>query len=86
MEKRRTPPRVRRSSHVREHRRHDGGRYRAHPAESNQEETITTMSLSRPENIPTAPGVYQYLDRDGRVLYVGKAKNLRHRISSYFNG
>jgi excinuclease ABC subunit C len=86
MEKRRTPPRVRRSSHVREHRHHDGGRDRAHPAESNQEETITTMSLSRPENIPTAPGVYQYLDRDGRVLYVGKAKNLRHRISSYFNG
>lgn len=61
------------------------GRY-THPAETDQEETITIMSLQRPENVPTAPGVYQYLDRDGRVLYVGKAKNLRNRISSYFNG
>ena len=34
--------------------------------------------------IPTNPGVYRFLDENGRVLYVGKAKNLRARLSSYF--
>lgn len=34
--------------------------------------------------IPTHPGVYRFRDRDGRVLYVGKAKNLRARLSNYF--
>jgi len=34
--------------------------------------------------IPTAPGVYRFLDAAGRVLYVGKAKNLRQRLSNYF--
>lgn len=34
--------------------------------------------------IPTDPGVYRFLDENGRVLYVGKAKNLRARLTSYF--
>lgn len=34
--------------------------------------------------LPTTPGVYQFLNRDGEVIYVGKAKNLRRRVSSYF--
>jgi excinuclease ABC subunit C len=34
--------------------------------------------------IPTGPGVYRWLDANGRVLYVGKAKNLRARLSNYF--
>lgn len=34
--------------------------------------------------IPTDPGVYRWLDANGRVLYVGKAKNLRNRLSNYF--
>jgi excinuclease ABC subunit C len=34
--------------------------------------------------IPTDPGVYRFRDADGRVLYVGKAKNLRQRLSNYF--
>lgn len=35
-------------------------------------------------DIPTQPGVYRWLDANGRVLYVGKAKNLRARLSNYF--
>ena len=38
----------------------------------------------RPGEIPTNPGVYRFRDADGRVLYVGKAKNLRARLSNYF--
>ena len=34
--------------------------------------------------IPTSPGVYRFRDADGRVVYVGKAKNLRQRLTSYF--
>ena len=34
--------------------------------------------------IPTGPGVYRWFDKNGRILYVGKAKNLRARLSSYF--
>lgn len=38
----------------------------------------------RPGEIPTGPGVYRFRDAYGRVIYVGKAKNLRARLSSYF--
>ncbi|MFV0375446.1 excinuclease ABC subunit UvrC [Microbacterium sp.] len=38
----------------------------------------------KPGEIPTDPGVYRFRDADGRVLYVGKAKNLRARLSNYF--
>ncbi|PQZ60515.1 MULTISPECIES: excinuclease ABC subunit UvrC [unclassified Microbacterium] len=38
----------------------------------------------RPGEIPTDPGVYRFRDASGRVLYVGKAKNLRQRLSNYF--
>ncbi len=37
-----------------------------------------------PGSIPTGPGVYRFRDARGRVIYVGKAKNLRARLSSYF--
>ncbi len=38
----------------------------------------------RPSEIPTSPGVYRFRDAHGRVIYVGKAKNLRNRLNSYF--
>ena len=36
-------------------------------------------------SLPECPGCYQYLDKDGVIIYVGKAKNLKRRVSSYFN-
>ena len=46
---------------------------------------MTQLSF-RPKTseIPTQPGVYRFLDKRGRVLYVGKAKNLKSRLTSYF--
>ena len=47
------------------------------------------MSSSRLEiqlkTLPSTPGVYQFFDTKGAVIYVGKAKNLKHRVRSYFN-
>jgi excinuclease ABC subunit C len=35
--------------------------------------------------LPNSPGVYQYFNQEGTIIYVGKAKNLKRRVSSYFN-
>ena len=42
------------------------------------------MTRPLPGSIPDGPGSYQFVDRDGRILYVGKAKSLRQRLNSYF--
>jgi excinuclease ABC subunit C len=36
------------------------------------------------KNLPKQPGVYQFLDANGKVVYIGKAKNLRSRVAQYF--
>jgi excinuclease ABC subunit C len=47
---------------------------------------MVSVNLTRPEagSIPTSPGVYMFRDEAGRVVYVGKAKVLRSRLSNYF--
>ncbi len=38
----------------------------------------------RPSNLPSEPGVYRFFDKDEKVIYVGKAKNIKNRLNSYF--
>ncbi|MFA8299185.1 MAG: excinuclease ABC subunit UvrC [Hyphomicrobiales bacterium] len=37
------------------------------------------------KNLPDQPGIYQYFDKNGVIIYIGKAKNIKKRVSSYFN-
>lgn len=49
------------------------------------EDKITREDLKRVVSLlPELPGVYQYFNSEGKIIYVGKAKNLRKRVSSYF--
>lgn len=52
-----------------------------------EKEEITTNEYLKGivQNLPDSPGIYQYLNAEGTIIYVGKAKNLRRRVSSYFN-
>src|SRR5690606_6527613 len=42
------------------------------------------LSPSVVDNLPYTPGVYYFLDEKGKILYIGKAKNLKYRIKSHF--
>ncbi len=44
-----------------------------------------TLLEQKIKNLPASPGVYQYFDAEGKLLYVGKAKSLKNRVKSYFN-
>jgi DNA polymerase-3 subunit epsilon len=54
-----------------QHRASDGRRF------------VCALPRTRVAALPTAPGIYRFRDADGRLLYVGKAKNLRQRVGSY---
>ena len=45
---------------------------------------MTDPKSYRPSNLPTDPGVYRFFDKDEKVIYVGKAKNIKNRLNSYF--
>ena len=47
--------------------------------------SATVSPAEKVKQFPSGPGIYLMKDAQGRVIYVGKAKNLRHRASSYFH-
>ena len=49
-----------------------------------EEEFYLLVSLSDYQSLPTKPGIYLFLNEKNRILYVGKAKNLKKRVNSYF--
>lgn len=50
---------------------------------NNKAENRTPLEIKL-ENLPPNPGIYQFKDKAGKIIYVGKAKNLRNRVRSYF--
>lgn len=49
-----------------------------------QEKKFPDSLLKIIDSLPAQPGVYQYFDKHGKIIYIGKAKNLKKRVSSYF--
>jgi excinuclease ABC subunit C len=45
---------------------------------------MNTKLKTNLKNLPASPGVYQFINKNGKVIYVGKAKNLKNRVRSYF--
>lgn len=44
---------------------------------------VNDIIKSKLENLPSSPGVYRWKDKNGKVIYVGKAVNLKNRVKSY---
>jgi len=42
--------------------------------------------IEKLQNLPPLPGIYQFIDKKGKIIYIGKAKNLKNRVKSYFHG
>ena len=53
--------------------------------EKTEKEKLKAYLMGIVSNLPECPGCYQYLDETGTIIYVGKAKNLRRRVYSYFS-
>ena len=53
--------------------------------EKAEKEKLRTYLMGIVSNLPECPGCYQYLDETGTIIYVGKAKNLKRRVYSYFS-
>ena len=53
--------------------------------ETNQELKTSEYLKGIVSNLPEGPGIYQYLNAEGTIIYVGKAKNLKRRVYSYFS-
>ncbi|MBX9186640.1 excinuclease ABC subunit UvrC [Bacteroides sp. K03] len=53
--------------------------------ETNQELKTNEYLKGIVSNLPEGPGIYQYLNAEGTIIYVGKAKNLKRRVYSYFS-
>ena len=55
-----------------------------HVEQSHQMADVSEHIKSILQRIPQKPGVYQYFNTEGTIIYVGKAKNLHRRVNSYF--
>ena len=53
--------------------------------EKNEKDRLHTYLMGIVSSLPECPGCYQYLDETGTIIYVGKAKNLKRRVYSYFS-
>ena len=46
---------------------------------------LSDKKLNNLNFLPTEPGIYRFLDSESQVIYIGKAKNLRKRVKTYFS-
>lgn len=53
--------------------------------EKSEKDKLRAYLMGIVSNLPDSPGCYQYLDETGTIIYVGKAKNLKRRVYSYFS-